>query len=468
MVWTTRDQEIYNRLQKEGKLEHKDFPAFVVNIDSALGQVEAIVSVMGVRDMVEDVIHPGAYVKTITERTGKIRVLDNHRTDSAMAAIGRPLQIKELRRNELPAKLLEKYPEATGGLWTLSQFDMDTPEGSGLFKRLASGTLNEWSIGFDVLEWDKSKTVNADGQAIFVRNIRQIRLWEYSVVLWGANQATMTVDAKGAPTSNQGENKMPVPSQTNSVSDAPNYHAAPDGYDRCKTCYFFDPAGHCTKYDFMADPDNICDSFKAGSGGKASPTPTDGKTVEGIEESMGATLIARVYDKFIAIVNGWLSDSDITLQEHRQLMEVGGGLVDFITSAVSAEIMAREIDDEPYMDMLFWAAEGAQNVKRLNRAVKAGRVLSQANATKLVAAVEQIQEVLTVAGIYDQAESADGDVTDDSAAKNTQPTTQAGPRSASTLSSEADLQKSFLAARQALAELKGETGNDLSGKHPAS
>ena len=53
MGWTTRDQEIYNRLQKEGKLEHKDFPAVVVNIDSALGQVEAIVSVMGVRDMVQ-------------------------------------------------------------------------------------------------------------------------------------------------------------------------------------------------------------------------------------------------------------------------------------------------------------------------------------------------------------------------------------------------------------------------------
>lgn len=456
-MWSQRDTEIYNRIVKLNKLEEKSFPVFVVNSDTALRQVEAIVSVFGVRDLVDDIIHPGAYTKTIVERTGKIRVLDNHRTDSTMAALGKPLFIKELKREELPAALLQQYPEATGGLWTLTQFD-DTPEGMGVFNRIVSGTINEWSIGFDVLSWDRTTVTNADGKKISIRNIREIRLWEYSAVLWGANQATWTVDAKGNPLV-KGDEKMP--NVNKSQADAPNYMPAAAGYNRCSACYFFDPSGQCIKYAFKADADHICDSYKAGSGGKNGDKPTTEKTVEGIEESMGATLIARVYDCFIAQVNGWLADSNVTVDEHRQLVATGGDLIDFITSAIPTPIMEREIEDhDPFLDMMLWAASGAQQLKRtLSREAKAGRVLSKANATKLVTAVEQIQDVLTVAGIYEQAKE-----TEDAAKGKSQPTQpEAEPQEALTLSEGDELLKSYKAAQEAVAQLK-ESKNDVSGK----
>lgn len=436
--------------QPDYKMERKTLPVFVVNKDMQLRQVEAIVSVFGVRDLVDDIIYPGAYTKTIVERAGQIRVLDNHRTDSTMAAIGRPLQIKEIKRDELPEEMLAKFPDATGGLWTLTQFD-DTPEGQGVFDRIVSGTINEWSIGFDVLSWDKSTVTNEDGKKIIVRNIREIRLWEYSAVLWGANQATWTVDAKGAPNI-ESEPNVSNPITRKSQDDAPDYRAAPDGYNRCETCYFFDPDGRCRKFDFNADKDSICDDFKAGSGGKGK-NPTEGKQVEGIEESLGATLIYRVYDSYITIVNYWLAISDISIDEHRQLIITGGELVDFIQGAVPADILQREEEDDPFSSMMFWAADGANQIKRLaSREGKTGRVLSKANATKLVSAVDTINGVLTDAGIIEQAQESD-----DSEGKGSQPTqTQAGSSEVTPTLSEDDQIKSVKAAREAIANLKKE------------
>lgn len=439
------------------KREYKDVPVFIQNIDTVLGQVEAIVSVMGVIDMMDDVIHPGSYVKTITERAGKIRVLDNHRTDSADAAIGRPINIRELKRGELPAELLAEYPEATGGLWTLSQFDLDTPAAASIFKKIKSNTLNEWSIGFDVLDWDKSYIPDPanPGKKILVRNIRSIRLWEYSVVLWGANQATATIGAKTAPLPSEIESETDM--RTKSQADAPNYQEAPAGHDRCSTCWFFDPAHQCLKYDFVADPDSICDSYKAGGNQKGAPKPDEKRGVDGVPETMGADMVARVYDTYIAKVNAWLSCYNITLPEHRNLVDAGTGLVDFLTSTIPPEIAGREIDDDDFMGMMFWAAEGAEILKRVSKLpeAKAGRVLSSANATKLVDAVNTITDVLKAAGVYDQADEAEADTSmetdEEKAKKGAQP--QAGSQPAPTLS-ETELAKALKAGRQNLIELK--------------
>ena len=71
-------------------MEKKVFSSFVTKADDA-GVVEAIVAVMGNVDDGGDVIHPGSFVKTISERMGKIKVLDAHRTDSTSRLIGKPL-----------------------------------------------------------------------------------------------------------------------------------------------------------------------------------------------------------------------------------------------------------------------------------------------------------------------------------------------------------------------------------------
>jgi len=52
--------------------------------------------------------------------------------------------------------------------------------------------MDEWSIGFDTLDADMDK--GADDESF--RRIKEVRLWEYSPVTWGANQATITTSVK--------------------------------------------------------------------------------------------------------------------------------------------------------------------------------------------------------------------------------------------------------------------------------
>ena len=173
-------------------MEHKQFPAIVLSTDEDQGIVEHIVAVMGVIDLGDDRIHNGAFTKTLAERGGKVRVLDQHKTDSVLRILGKPLEMRELRRDELPPVLLAQYPEATGALWCKTQFLMNTPEGSGAFERIKAGALEEWSFGYDALDKDYENV--SEGRS--VRNLRTLKLFEYSPVIWGMNPATMTLGAK--------------------------------------------------------------------------------------------------------------------------------------------------------------------------------------------------------------------------------------------------------------------------------
>lgn len=175
--------------------ETKIFPGYVLKADEDTGIVEAYVSVMGIvdEDMPPDMIELGAFTKTIQERgpagTNKIRVLHQHRWSEV---IGKPLVIVEHGREQLPAELLEAYPSATGGLFTRTQFILDVQRAREDFALYKSGAMDEWSIGFDTLDSDMDK----DDNSVAFRRIKEVRMWEYSPVTWGANQATITTDVK--------------------------------------------------------------------------------------------------------------------------------------------------------------------------------------------------------------------------------------------------------------------------------
>lgn len=177
-------------------MEHKQTENVVItNIDEDQGIVEAIWAVMGNIDKGNDIIHPGAFKKTFNERGNQIKLLDNHRKTSVMDALGTVLELKELPRAELPQELKDTSPDVTGGAWGQFQFLMDTPEGEGAFKRIKSGAIKGWSFGYDALNPDRTN-VDKDGQKISVRNLRQIKLYEISPVLFAMNEATTTTDAK--------------------------------------------------------------------------------------------------------------------------------------------------------------------------------------------------------------------------------------------------------------------------------
>lgn len=173
-------------------MEHKTIATVTNILDEAQGIVEPIFAVFGNCDLGKDVVHPGAFSKTFQERGAQVKVLDLHNKDSIMAAIGVPIEFREMRRDELPAELLEKYPAATGGAYAKVQFLMDTPEGAGAFTRIKTGAVDQWSFGYDAVQHDFTK----DEEGETIRNLREVKLYEISPVLWGMNPATVTLSAK--------------------------------------------------------------------------------------------------------------------------------------------------------------------------------------------------------------------------------------------------------------------------------
>ena len=205
---TAEDQEqaaavcysMWREAREEGKMtgkqmERKTFSGIVTKADEEQGVVEAFFAVFGNVDQGKDIVHPGAFAKTFAERGGKVKVLDNHQTDSIMRAIGKPLVLKEVGRDELPGDLLLQNPDATGGAFARVQMLMDTPEGKGAFVRLRDKAVTEWSFGYDALDFDFS-TEKQNGGDVNVRNLRQVKLYEISPVLFAMNEATITVSAK--------------------------------------------------------------------------------------------------------------------------------------------------------------------------------------------------------------------------------------------------------------------------------
>ncbi|MBL8133916.1 MAG: HK97 family phage prohead protease [Anaerolineae bacterium] len=178
--------------------EIKQAAAFTTHIDPKLGIVEAVVSVFGVLDDGGDIVKAGAFARTIAERGTRVQVLDSHRADSVLRVVGKTLAIREIGREELPAEVLARHPEATGGLLARTQYLLDTPEGAGVFKRIAAGAVSEYSIGYDALRTEIIQAQRRDGTATQARLIKEVRLWEYSPVIWGMNPATATVGVKSA------------------------------------------------------------------------------------------------------------------------------------------------------------------------------------------------------------------------------------------------------------------------------
>lgn len=160
------------------------------------GIVEALVAVYGNEDYQGDIIHYGAF-SDATKRPERVRVLDQHQGGSTRTVIGVTLALRELAKNELPYSVRAEYPDATGALWARAQFLLETPEGKGAFQRVKTGAVSQWSVGFDVLDSSYRKVAALDGKARTVRDIFKAKLYEYSSVIFAANEATTTISVKG-------------------------------------------------------------------------------------------------------------------------------------------------------------------------------------------------------------------------------------------------------------------------------
>lgn len=164
-------------------MEYKSLPSFVKAVDPETRTVTGVFAVHGNIDSYADISHPGSFKKTIAERGDRVKFLWNHDFFGG-PPIAKVLGIREIGRDELPESVLSRASNATGGVEIVRQY-MKTGRAAEVFEAVAEGASDEMSYGYDPIVMDFSEV---DGTQ--VRNLREIRLWEVSDVIFGANPAT--------------------------------------------------------------------------------------------------------------------------------------------------------------------------------------------------------------------------------------------------------------------------------------
>lgn len=166
--------------------EFKSMPFAVKSIQDRT--VTGIFSVAGNVDSTGDKVWPGAFTKTFAESGSKALYLWQHDFDKPPIAIIKSL--REIGRQELPPEVLSTANDALGGAEVTREY-LDTPRGNEVLQAIKAGSPIQASFGYDPVKFD-FETLDGD---VRVRNLREVKLWEVSDVLWGANDATLASKA---------------------------------------------------------------------------------------------------------------------------------------------------------------------------------------------------------------------------------------------------------------------------------
>jgi HK97 family phage prohead protease len=134
------------------------------------GEFSGYAAVYGNVDDGGDIIEKGAFAKTIKEDFDRIKILSQH--SECELPIGKPLELREDEK----------------GLYIRGKIS-NTQKGRDIRTLLKDGVLNELSIGYDPIVFDFDRE---DG----IRRLKEIKLWEVSIVVWAANELAKIEDVK--------------------------------------------------------------------------------------------------------------------------------------------------------------------------------------------------------------------------------------------------------------------------------
>lgn len=157
---------------KSTKTERKTLSFKAEDFDEEQGIFSGYAAVYGNVDSGGDVIEPGAFTKTIAEGWERVKILALH--NDCWLPIGRPLELRE----------------DSNGLFIKAKIS-DTSMGRDIKVLLKDGVLCELSIGYDPVVFDYDKDTG-------IRHLREIKLWEVSVVTWAMNPEATISDYKNA------------------------------------------------------------------------------------------------------------------------------------------------------------------------------------------------------------------------------------------------------------------------------
>lgn len=144
------------------------------------GQFEAYASVFGNKDSYGDVVVKGAFAKTLADWTGSgqnIPLLFGHNMSDPDFNIGH----------------VSAATEDDHGLKVIGQLDLENPKALQVYRMLKGRRVNQMSFAYDVLDSARA-TVDGDD----VNELRDLKLYEVSVVTIGANQDTEILAVKSA------------------------------------------------------------------------------------------------------------------------------------------------------------------------------------------------------------------------------------------------------------------------------
>ena len=142
----------------------------LISSDETTGEFSGYASVFGNIDDGGDIVEKGAFSKTIVEDFDRIKILSQH--DSCELPIGKPLELREDEK----------------GLFIRGKIS-NTQKGRDIQTLLKDGVLRELSIGYDIVDYVMDESTN-------IRHLKQIKLWEISIVTWAMNDQAVIDDVK--------------------------------------------------------------------------------------------------------------------------------------------------------------------------------------------------------------------------------------------------------------------------------
>lgn len=157
--------------------EIKNLEATVADVDDTSRRVKVAMNKTGVQDLDKDTLERTAFDVTIRERGPKGANLIWHLTDhraSLKDAVGKPSELGV---------------DSNGYLYFVTDIQK-TNWGNDVLEFYKGLVINQHSIGFSTV---KREVFNADDWANRYTVIKEVKLYEGSAVLWGANPFTPTI-----------------------------------------------------------------------------------------------------------------------------------------------------------------------------------------------------------------------------------------------------------------------------------
>jgi hypothetical protein len=157
--------------------EYKELPFEITNLDMTGRTIEGYAAIFGNVDLGNDVIHSGAFRKTLAERGNKVRFFWQHDRNEPL---GKPIEMREDAKGLFVKAIVS-----------------DTARGRDALALLKDGAITGLSIGYDAIPGGTDVSKAEDGRV--VRNLRELRLWEFSLVSLPMNEQAEVLALKAAP-----------------------------------------------------------------------------------------------------------------------------------------------------------------------------------------------------------------------------------------------------------------------------